>query len=176
MQQHNSIVSLSSLLPLALVVFFSVECGGWVISGCRSSSAPSSCLYYSDRHSRGRRQLTVMAAKKMRNKQADLLRKMELAKKQKEEEGDGDNDDASSTTKSSDDQKTKKLTDEEIRERNDRLRFEELLQRESSKVLNDFSSSGYLTKEQEEEEIAASRTCTTNTMTIDILNTWSLAT
>ena len=52
-----------------------------------------------------------------------------------------------------------KLTEREIRERNDRLRFEELLRKGSASVLNDYSSDGYLNKQQEEEEIDAFRKC-----------------
>lgn len=88
---------------------------------------------------------------KARNKQAELRRKMELAKQQNRKADD--EDDANGDDKSS----SGRLSDEEMKERNDRLRFEELLKRGSSSVLNDFSSDGYLTKEQEEEEINAAR-------------------
>ena len=43
---------------------------------------------------------------------------------------------------------------EAIKERNDRLRFDELLKTKGF-VVNDFSSDGYLNKRQEEEEINA---------------------
>ena len=66
---------------------------------------------------------------KYKNKQADLKRKLELAKEQnKKDEG----------------QEPKKLTDEEIKEQNDRKRFEQLLQREGAKAFNDYDSDGYL--------------------------------
>eukprot|EP00560_Eucampia_antarctica_P001902 CAMPEP_0197833448 /NCGR_PEP_ID=MMETSP1437-20131217/19079_1 /TAXON_ID=49252 ORGANISM="Eucampia antarctica, Strain CCMP1452" /NCGR_SAMPLE_ID=MMETSP1437 /ASSEMBLY_ACC=CAM_ASM_001096 /LENGTH=310 /DNA_ID=CAMNT_0043437519 /DNA_START=47 /DNA_END=979 /DNA_ORIENTATION=- len=80
------------------------------------------------------------------NKQADLMKKMELAKNARQKGGsEGGSED-------------KKLTDEEIKQINDRKRFEQLLDRESASVNTDYSSSGnsYLTKEQEEEEIVAS--------------------
>ena len=83
---------------------------------------------------------------KARNKQADLKRRLELAKQQKE---------GGSSEESNDTNKAKTLSDSEIKERNDRLRFEQLLQRDGSKVLNDYSSDGYLNKNQEEEEITA---------------------
>jgi hypothetical protein len=89
---------------------------------------------------------------KIKGKQADLKRKLELAKQQKREASgentdDPDSDDASSLV----------LTEEEIKERNDRKRFEQLLEREGSKMLNNYDSDGYLSIKQEEEEITASR-------------------
>jgi len=75
-----------------------------------------------------------------RNKQADLLRKLELAKKQNEKQ---------------DDAKTQSA--EEIQKENDRKRFEYLLNSESATVshMNEYEGSSYLTKEQEEEEAEA---------------------
>lgn len=88
--------------------------------------------------------LLHMAKSKSLIKQADLRRKMELAKQQKEEEivqlG-----------------LTLELTAQEIKERNDRLRFQELLKKEGGNVLNDYGSDGYLNKQQEEEEMTAAR-------------------
>lgn len=52
------------------------------------------------------------------------------------------------------------LSDKEIRERNDRLRFEELLKKGTVHVMNDYSSDGYLNRQQEEDEIDAVRKCT----------------
>ena len=86
---------------------------------------------------------------KARNKAADLARKMELARKEK----DGTVDDDSSENS------IQKLSDAEIKKQNDRLRFEQLLQQESANVLNAYSRDGYLSKEQEEEEIEAVRKC-----------------
>ena len=80
------------------------------------------------------------------NKQAELRRKMEQAKRQNLEESMDDTEEKSL------------LTDKEIKERNDRLRFAELLKKESANVLNDYSADGYLNRQQEEEEITASRT------------------
>jgi hypothetical protein len=84
-------------------------------------------------------------AKKMRNAQAELLKKMELAKKQ--QQGGNQVDDQGSAEK-------ERLTDKEVKEKNDRLRFEELLKKQSTSM-NSASSDGYLNKQQEEEEIDA---------------------
>ena len=86
---------------------------------------------------------------KANNKQALLKQKLEEAKRQKL-------DHAKDTETIAGRQK---LTEREIRERNDRLRFEELLRKGSASVLNDYSSDGYLNKQQEEEEIDAFRKC-----------------
>ena len=81
-----------------------------------------------------------------RNKQGDLKRKLELAKQQNK---------GSDAEKASHSQPSA----QEIRERNDRMRFDELLKKSSvsAAVLNAYSSDGYLTREQEEEEISAAR-------------------
>ena len=79
-------------------------------------------------------------AKKLRNKQADLAAKMAALKKEKSEKPEGS--------------KTKRSTDEELKEQNDRLRFDELLKTQSTS-LNSVSSDGYLSREQEDEEINA---------------------
>lgn len=95
-----------------------------------------------------RRSLVSIAlgmAKKPRNKQAALAEKMALAKKQAaEKEGLGQTEKAGK----------EKLTDKEMRERNDRLRFEELLKNQPTSM-NDVASDGYLNKQQEEAEINA---------------------
>lgn len=80
-----------------------------------------------------------------RNKQADLARKLELAKEQKKLET------AEATGQ------PPSLSQEEIKKKNDRLRFEELLRREAASALNDYSKDGYLNQAQEEEEINAQR-------------------
>ena len=106
--------------------------------------------------------MTLFLAKGLnsRNKQAELRRKMELAKQQKIQQQQQQTLDISSSAASVSAQPTPKvmMTDQEIKERNDRLRFEQLLQSESFKALNDFSSEGYLNRQQEEEEINAART------------------
>ena len=92
-------------------------------------------------------------AKKIRNKQAELAKKMEMAKQQSAWKEDGSGID----THNSNPKKETRLSAAEIKAKNDRLRFEELLQKQSSVVLNDYSSDGYLNKEQEEQEILAAR-------------------
>lgn len=47
------------------------------------------------------------------------------------------------------------LTPEQILERNDRLRFEELLRSQGAGIYNDVSDNSYLNAQQEEEEITA---------------------
>jgi hypothetical protein len=82
---------------------------------------------------------------KARNKQADLLKKMELARQQNE--GDTTEDTPKASLQS--------LSNAEIKKQNDQKRFEQLLQQESSNVLSAYARDGYLSKEQEEEEISA---------------------
>jgi hypothetical protein len=82
---------------------------------------------------------------KARNKQADLLKKMELARQQKE--GDATDENAPNSLQ--------RLSSAEIKKQNDQKRFEQLLKQESSNVLSAYTRDGYLSKEQEEEEISA---------------------
>ena len=81
------------------------------------------------------------------NKQADLRRKMELAKQQNRE---------NAGTKQ--EKKKYELSDDEIKERNDRLRFEELLKGSTSSAFSDYSSDGYQNKAQEEQDSILQRT------------------
>ena len=97
-------------------------------------------------HRRSAQLVRLEMAKKSLNKQAELRRKMELAKKQKQ-----------NPDQTAPDEKEGRLTDQEMKERNDWLRFEELLKKGSATSLNDYSADGYLTKNQEEEEIKAAR-------------------
>jgi hypothetical protein len=97
--------------------------------------------------------MTLGMAKSI-SKQADLMKKLKEAKQQAREssgETDDDGDESSSPTEKS------KLSATEIKERNDRLRFQQLLETSGASVLNDYSSDGYLNKQQEEEEISAAR-------------------
>ena len=87
---------------------------------------------------------------KFKNKQADLKRKLELAKQQKREAA-GENADETNDG----DPSITGMSDQEIKEMNDRKRFEQLLKQEGAKVLNDYTSDSYLNTEQEEEEITA---------------------
>jgi hypothetical protein len=86
---------------------------------------------------------------KAKNSQADLAKKMALAKQQR------DGADLSKPV-NLEEPATGRLSDEEIKKRNDMLRFEQLLKAGGS-VMNDFSGDNYLTKEQEEAEITAIR-------------------
>jgi len=86
---------------------------------------------------------------KRRNKQAELMKKMELAKKQKQEregDGKGEQDATSASTK---------MTSDEIKARNDRKRFDELLNRESVTHMSELGGGSYLTSKQEEEDMDA---------------------
>jgi hypothetical protein len=85
--------------------------------------------------------------KQIRSKQAELAKKLALAKKENYYQPE---DVQESET-------TKRLTDKEVKAQNDRKRFAELLQKQSSS-LSDLSSDGYLNKQQEEAEIDAYRT------------------
>jgi hypothetical protein len=120
--------------------YSAVVLGLLTLPHCSDSFTPS-ILHFP---SRGQPSLLNMAKSKSLNKQADLRRKMERVKQQKEEE----------IVQSG---MTIELTAQEIRERNDRLRFEELLKKEAGNVLNDYGLDSYLSKQQEEEEITAAR-------------------
>jgi hypothetical protein len=89
-----------------------------------------------------------MASSKAQNKQAALRQKMEAAKRQNQ------NSVSEIST-----EKSASLSDVDIKERNDRLRFEELLKKGAANVLNDYGTDGYLNRQQEEEEIDAVRKC-----------------
>jgi hypothetical protein len=83
-----------------------------------------------------------------RNKQADLMKKMQLAKQQKE--GDP------SSTVNDNNEDLQAVTDEEIKKRNDMKRFEELLNKEGATTR--MSDDSYRTEEQELNEATASCT------------------
>lgn len=133
LKKENMICRTSSLIVLTWLTMAASPCACFV--------SPRLVMYWEQEHTS-----TSLSMGKSRNKQADLRRKMELAKQQKEEV----------TSSGGGQAKEKPLTDEEIRERNDRLRFEELLKKEGATMLNDYSSQeGYLNKNQEEDEIIA---------------------
>ena len=85
--------------------------------------------------------------KKMRNKQAELAKKLAAAKEQnlKQDESQLDHPRAEI-----------RLSDRDLKELNDRRRFEALLEKQTAS-LNFVSSDGYLSREQEEAEIDAYR-------------------
>jgi hypothetical protein len=104
-------------------------------------------------HSVSKQSSTAMfGAFNKRNKQADLMKKMQEAKKQKEM-GEGGGDTVASDTAA---KKTKK-TDEEVKRENDQKRFEQLLNSESATINYniDGGSNNYMTKKQEEEDMDA---------------------
>lgn len=86
---------------------------------------------------------------KAKNKQAALAQKLKLAREQK--------DDTAQEEQELSEVSISSLSDAELKKKNDQLRFEQLLNQEASNVLNNYSSDGYLSKEQEEEEIVAAR-------------------
>lgn len=138
-------------LPSALVLLMAL-CGPLLHSQITISSdafvvRPS--ISHHQNHVNHRALFLGKGLNKAKNKQALLKQKLEEAKRQKIQ---GDNDDAVGEKA-----KQHPLTDEEIKERNDRKRFEELLKKGAANVLNDYSSDGYLNKQQEEEEIDAFR-------------------
>lgn len=87
---------------------------------------------------------------KFKNKQAELQRKMMLAKQQAAQKTNGGDDSITCDKKG-------RMSDEEVKEANDRKRFEELLNSHSASIGAEKSSDNYLTLEQEEETIDAYR-------------------
>lgn len=104
---------------------------------------------------------TIFGAFNKRNKQGDLIKKMQEAKRQRElnEMGqDGDTATAATTTTGNDPSSSSVVqqSGEEIKKMNDMKRFEELLNRESATLSYDFDkSANYLTKQQEEDMLDA---------------------
>lgn len=99
---------------------------------------------------------TSLGMGKSINKQAELRKKMELAKRKQQQQS---TDDVNNNTANSNIQQ-QQLSDQEMKEENDRKRFEELLrQSKASVVWNDYASTedDYKNQEQIEEEIEASR-------------------
>jgi hypothetical protein len=95
----------------------------------------------------------LFGALNRRNKQADLMKKMQEAKKQREmkenkNEGHGPDNATQGKNKGW-------LSDAEMKKQNDLKRFQELLDSESATVNYDISGSNYKTQQQEEEEIEA---------------------
>ena len=85
---------------------------------------------------------------KLRNKQAELQRKMMLAKQQAAQKANENGDEAG--------KQKARLTDDELKKANDRKRFDELLNSQSA-YIGSQSSDNYLSQEQEEENIEAYR-------------------
>ena len=89
-----------------------------------------------------------MAGSKSLNKQAALRQKLEQAKLQNFEQQQ-----QNATALSS----SYPLSDKEIRERNDRLRFEELLQKKGGAFIDSENDKEYKSRQQEDDEIDAVR-------------------
>jgi len=106
---------------------------------CLSFSFVSQSEAFSSRYTGTRRRLEALSAKAKKLKQTDLKRLYEEAQQRNGTQ-----------------RPEKEQTAEEIKERNDRLRFEELL-KNAPVSMSDAPSDGYLTKEQEDEEISAAR-------------------
>ena len=97
--------------------------------------------------------LYMAAGSKSLNKQAALRQKLEQAKQQNYFEQQEHN-----TTVSSSSSSGYPLSDKEIRERNDRLRFEELLQKKGGAFVDSSENDKeYKTRQQEDDEIDAIR-------------------
>jgi hypothetical protein len=93
---------------------------------------------------------------KFRNKQAELQKKMMLAKQQAAQRANEGDDESSPKA----DKQKMRMTDEEQKEANDRKRFEGLLNSHSASIgASEKSSENYLSQEQEEENIDAYRKC-----------------
>lgn len=92
----------------------------------------------------------IYGAFNRRNKQGDLLKKMEEAKRQREMEEKGYGEVTTET-------KTRKkfIDDDEMKKINDMKRFDELLNSESATINYDIEGGNYKTQQQEEEEINA---------------------
>mmetsp|Transcript_31510 Transcript_31510/g.36227 ORF Transcript_31510/g.36227 Transcript_31510/m.36227 type:complete len:309 (+) Transcript_31510:105-1031(+) len=98
----------------------------------------------------------IFGALNRRNKQADLIKKMQEAKKQREVTGSDGTDDTTSLTDAPSTQ-TRRKSDDEIKRENDLKRFDQLLNSEAATLDYglDGNSNNYMTKQQEEEEIDA---------------------
>ena len=92
----------------------------------------------------------IFGAFNKRNKQAELMKKFDDAKRRREMNEAGlSEEEISKETKVT-------LSVEEIKERNDKKRFEELLNRETNFIGgDDLSGTNYMTRKQEEENANA---------------------
>ena len=100
---------------------------------------PPTCLY-------------MAAGSRSLNKQAALRQKLEQAKQQKFEQ-------QQNTTTTSSSSSGYPLSEKEIRERNDRLRFEELLQKKGGAFIDSENDMEYKSRQQVDDEIDAVRKC-----------------
>ena len=104
------------------------------------------------RHCRRPTVLFLAAGSRSLNKQAALRQKLEQAKQQNFEQQQ-----QNSTTTASSSSSGYPFSEQEIRERNDRLRFEELLQKKGGAFIDSENDKEYKTRQQEDDEIDAIR-------------------
>ena len=145
---------MSVMFPL-LLHFISVMRGNAFLA---HTSTTTSHVCTEQRHGSTTTTTILYGAFNKRNKQGDLMKKMQEAKRQREmQEGYDVEEEGStrSTTKTS--SKIRQKSDEEMKRENDMKRFEQLLNSESATINYDVDgkSGNYLTKKQEEEEIDA---------------------
>ena len=107
-------------------------------------------------HNRRRPSYLYMAAgSRSLNKQAALRQKLEQARQQNFEQQQNTTTTSSTTISSS--SSGYPLSEKEIRERNDRLRFEELLQKKGGAFIDSENDKEYKSRQQEDDEIDAVR-------------------
>jgi hypothetical protein len=101
----------------------------------------------------------MAAGSKSMNKQAALRQKLEQAKQQnfEQQRQQQNSTTTTTTTVSSSTSSGYPFSDKEIRERNDRLRFEELLQKKGGAFIDSENDKEYKTRQQEDDEIDAVR-------------------
>lgn len=133
------------MLPESFVLWFAI------VASQSSSFVPISTFHRQNvvASPTGTTLLMGKGLNKAKNKQADLAKKMALAKQQR------DGADVSEPVNLVE-TPSRRLSDEEIKKRNDLLRFEQLLNAGGS-TMGEYTGDNYLTKRQEEEEINAAR-------------------
>ena len=133
------------MLPQSFVIWLAM------VASQSSGFAPCLTLYRHDivASPTGTALLMGKGLNKAKNKQADLAKKMALAKQQR-------NGADVSEPVNLDESPSRRSSDAEIKKRNDRLRFEKLLNAGGS-VMGEYAGDNYLTKRQEEDEINAAR-------------------
>eukprot|EP00529_Nitzschia_sp_RCC80_P028820 CAMPEP_0113467002 /NCGR_PEP_ID=MMETSP0014_2-20120614/14580_1 /TAXON_ID=2857 /ORGANISM="Nitzschia sp." /LENGTH=324 /DNA_ID=CAMNT_0000359277 /DNA_START=101 /DNA_END=1072 /DNA_ORIENTATION=- /assembly_acc=CAM_ASM_000159 len=101
---------------------------------------------------------TTLWMGKLRNKQAELQRKMEAAKKARMQEEKGQDEDSSSSSSSSFSEATStkpRISDKEMKELNDRKRFEQLLSSSIAMSPNNGEEGGYDDEDDDETDYSS---------------------
>ena len=101
--------------------------------------------------------LSMAAGSRSLNKQAALRQKLEQARQQNFEQQQNTTTTSSTTITVSSSSAGYPLSEKEIRERNDRLRFEELLQKKGGAFIDSENDKEYKSRQQEDDEIDAVR-------------------